>query len=154
MVFPITCKAQSFGLEQESDSLFYLTFTQDGRTDRYKLPYPVVKWCTGDVDCDGTEDAMVMVVKKTMFDSRILPRLFTFRQVNGKVRPLWLGSQLGGILEDFRYVNGKVLTLQLMYEDRYIVMTHKWRKFGLGADSILVEGVCRDEAMRHFNSIR
>ena len=92
-----------------------------------------------------------MVVKRTRFDKRVLPRLFTFTQKNGRVRPLWLGSQLGGILEDFRFVDGQVITLQRTTDYRYVVMTHRWRKFGLGADSILVEGVDREIAETYLN---
>lgn len=143
-------QAQTFSLEKVNDSLSYLTFTTDGYTDRYRLPYPTLRWCTGDVNGDGKEDAMVMVVKRTRYDDRVLPRLFTFQQVNGHVRPLWLGSQLGGILEDFRFINGQVMTLQSTTDGRYVVMTHKWRKFGLGADRILIEGVDRETAMQVF----
>ena len=147
----VGCKAQTYSLEQVNDSLSFLTLTTDGHTDRYRLPWPTLRWCTGDVDGDGVEDAMVMVVKRTRFDKRVLPRLFTFTQKNGRVRPLWLGSQLGGILEDFRFVDGQVITLQRTTDYRYVVMTHRWRKFGLGANSILVEGVDREIAETYLN---
>ena len=147
----VGCKAQTYSLEQVNDSLSFLTLTTDGHSDRYRLPWPTLRWCTGDVDGDGVEDAMVMVVKRTRFDKRVLPRLFTFTQKNGRVRPLWLGSQLGGILEDFRFVDGQVITLQRTTDYRYVVMTHRWRKFGLGADSILVEGVDREIAETYLN---
>ena len=117
----VGCKAQTYSLEQVNDSLSFLTLTTDGHTDRYRLPWPTLRWCTGDVDGDGVEDAMVMVVKRTRFDKRVLPRLFTFTQKNGRVRPLWLGSQLGGILEDFRFVDGQVITLQRTTDYRYVV---------------------------------
>lgn len=143
-------QAQTFRLEQESDSLSYLTLTTGEHTDRYRLPYPILNWCTGDVDGDGKEDALVMVVKSTRYDPRELPRLFTFQQVNGHIRPLWLGSQLGGILEDFRFVDGKVITLQTTTDGQYVVMTHRWRKFGLGADQVLIQGVDKETAMRVF----
>lgn len=143
--------AQGFSLEKETDSLYYLTYTVGDRTDSFSLPFPVMKWQVGDVDGNGTEDAMVMVVKKTRFDERVLPRLFIFKQINGKVRPLWLGSQLGGILCDFRYANGKVISLQSTTDSLYVVMTHKWRKFGLGADSILIGPTDHAMAMKTFN---
>lgn len=149
-VLSLGCKAQSYSLEQVNDTLSYLTLTTDGHTDRYRLPWPTLRWCTGDVNGDGVEDAMVMVVKHTRYDRRVLPRLFTFTQINGHVRPLWLGSQLGGILEDFRFADGQVVTLQRTTDDRYVVMTHQWRKFGLGADTILAEGVDHDTAERLF----
>ena len=150
-ILSIGSKAQTYSLEQVNDTLSFLTLTSDGHVDRYRLPWPTLRWCTGDVNGDGVEDVMVMVVKHTRYDRRVLPRLFTFTQINGRVRPLWLGSQLGGILEDFRFVDGQVMTLQRTIDDRYVVMTHCWRKFGLGADSILVEGVDRDTAIKIFN---
>ena len=150
VLFSLDGSAQTFSLEQVNDSLSYLTLTTEGQVDRYRLPYPTLHWCTGDVNGDGREDALVMVVKRTRYDKRLLPRLFTFQQVNGHVRPLWLGSQLGGILEDFRFVDGQVMSLQSTTDGRYVVMTHKWRKFGLGADQILIQGVDKETALKVF----
>lgn len=153
-ILSIGSKAQTYSLEQVNDTLSFLSLTKDGQTDRYRLPWPTLRWCTGDVNGDGVEDVMVMVVKRTRYDRRVLPRLFTFTQINGRVRPLWLGSQLGGILEDFRFTDGQVMSLQRTNDDRYVVMTHRWRKFGLGADKILIEGVDRETAERLFLGAR
>ena len=41
----LICKAQSFELKKQNDSLYYL--------NGWRLPYPVYQYQTGDVDGDG-----------------------------------------------------------------------------------------------------
>ena len=95
-LLPGKCGAQAFTLKKEHDSLYWL--------NDWRLPYPVYQFQTGDVDGDGREDAMVGVIKATRFYPEKARRLFIFKEVNGKARPMWLGSKLGGILEDFRFL--------------------------------------------------
>lgn len=85
-----------YSLSRTHDSLYYL--------NEFRLPYPVYRFCTGDVNGDGSPDALVGVVKRTRFHHEMGRRIFIFKQVDGKVRPLWMGSKLGGILQDFRVV--------------------------------------------------
>lgn len=85
-----------YSLSRSHDSLYYL--------NEFRLPYPVYRFCTGDVNGDGSPDALVGVVKRTRFHHEMGRRIFIFKQVDGKVRPLWMGSKLGGILQDFRVV--------------------------------------------------
>ena len=92
-------QAQTYELRKTNDSLYWL--------NDWRLPYPIYQFQTGDINGDGEVDAMVGVVKTTRYYQEKGRRLFIFKQVNGKVRPLWLGSKLGGILEDFRYKDGK-----------------------------------------------
>ena len=94
----------NFTLRKVHDSLYWL--------NDWKLPYPVYQFQTGDVNGDGSEDAMVGVIKSTRFYPEKARRLFIFKQVNGKPRALWMGSKLGGILEDFRFVDGKIRALE------------------------------------------
>ena len=65
-------------METKSDSLSYLVLTTDSTTDRWQLPYPVYQFQTGDVDGDGSIDAMVGVGKKTRFQRELGRRLFIF----------------------------------------------------------------------------
>ena len=131
------CQAQTYALERVSDTLTYLTLTTGHYTDRYAIHKPVFRLETGDVDGDGSADAIVGIVGRTRHDPRYLKRLHIYKNVNGRIRPLWMGSQLGGILEDFRFIDGQIHTLQSTTDGRMVEMTHRWRKFGLGADSIL-----------------
>ena len=62
-----TVRAQTFSTEQEHDSLSWLVLKTDSTIDRWQLPYPVYQFQTGDVDGDGTIDAMVGVIKATRF---------------------------------------------------------------------------------------
>ena len=141
---------QRFTMEQKSDSLSYLVLRTDSTIDRWPVRFPVYQFCTGDVDGDGSVDALVGVVKTTRFDPVMAKRLFIFKNYSGRIRALWMGSRLGGVLEDFRFVRGQVYTLQSTTDGKYVVMSHKWRKFGLGSDEFLVKGVTREEALDVF----
>lgn len=146
-------QAQTFSLQVENDSLAYLVLRTDSTTDRWRLAFPVYQICTGDVDGDGQEDALVGVVKSTRFDKKAARRLFIFKNHKGHIRPLWMGSQLGGILHDFKIVNGRVFTLQATTDEQYVVLEHVWRKFGLGAQRFIVKGVPHEEALQVFEHL-
>ena len=138
---------QGFKLRKEHDSLYWL--------NDWRLPYPVYQFQTGDVDGDGRADAMVGVVKSTRFYPEKARRLFIFKQVIStaahskgqvKARPLWLGSKLGGILEDFRYVApaegdsmGRIRALESTTDSLYVVTDYRWESFGMKFDQIDVE---------------
>ena len=62
-----TGKAQTFSLETKSDTLHVLVLTTDSTESRWRLPYPVYRFCTGDVDGNGTIDALVGVEKATRY---------------------------------------------------------------------------------------
>ena len=118
-----------FSMETLHDSLSWLCLLPADRTEgepagngrkpagmkavaRWRLDYPVYRLATGDVDGDGKDEALVGVIKPTRFYPQPARRLFLFKQVNGKIRPMWMGSRLGGILCDFRFVRPYVRTLQ------------------------------------------
>lgn len=159
-------RPKSFELRQESDSLYWLTVAGGDKTGGWRLPYPVYQFQTGDVDGDGSEDAMVGVVKATRYWP-LGRRLFIFKQISGtdragkparKVRPLWLGSKLGGSLEDFRYVApaggermGRIRALEKTADSLYAVSDYKWGGFGMKYDRLIIKGADRDMALRHFS---
>ena len=153
MLLGTLAHAQTFSLQVENDSLAYLILRTDSTTDRWRLAFPVYQMCTGAVDCDGQQDALVGVVKSTRFDKKTARRLFIFKNHKGHIRPLWMGSQLGGILHDFKIVDGRVFTLQATTDGRYVVLEHVWRKFGLGAQRFVVKGVPHEEALRVFDNL-
>ena len=141
-------EAQSFELRKEHDSLFWL--------NDWRLPYPVYQFQTGDIDGDGQEDAMVGVIKPTRFYPEQGRRLFIFKQVHPtsnerkKVRPLWLGSKLGGILEDFRFVDGKIRALETTTDSLYVVADYHWAGFGMAFDHFIIKGTDRETAIKYF----
>ena len=150
MMLATAAEAQHFSVETQHDSLSYLVLRTEAGTDRWRLTFPVYRFCEGDVDGDGVADAMVGVVKSTRFDPVVARRIFLFKNYQGCVRPLWMGSRFGGILEDFRYVDGHLITLQSTSDGRYAVVRHRWRKFGLGVDSLLITNVDKQAALAVF----
>lgn len=135
--------AQAFELRKQHDSLYYL--------NDWRLPYPVYQFQTGDVDGDGKEDAMVGVIKSTRFYPEKGRRLFIFKQVNKKARPLWMGSKLGGILEDFRFIDGKIRALESTTDSLYVVSDYKWSSFGMTFDQYIIKGVDKETAIKSFS---
>jgi len=134
--------AQDYELRKEHDSLYWL--------NDWRLPYPVYQFQIGDVDGNGSQDAMVGVIKNTRFHREIGRRLFIFKQVNGHVRPLWLGSKLGGILQDFRYVDGRIRSMETTTDSLYVVAEYRWSGFGMVFDRFLVKGTDKETAIKYF----
>ncbi len=144
-------KAQTYRLRKVHDSLYWL--------NDWRLPYPVYRFQTGDIDGDGREEALVGVVKGTRFYPEPGRRLFIFRQVdnslqkNGrkKVRPLWLGSKLGGLLKDFRYTEGGIVrSLEVSSDSLYSVAEWRWKDFGLRFERFLIHRTDKKNARKHF----
>ena len=189
--------SQEYELRKENDSLYWLGVKGGRKSDEWRLAHPVYQFQTGDVDGDGSEDAIVGVIKKT----RYFPmgkRLFIFKQIGGHtqegkqgrirppltedcsiktqsptqegkqaleepsstrrlVRPMWLGSKLGGILEDFRYVApaegdslGRIRALESTTDSLYVVSDYKWSGFGMKFERFIVKGVDKETALRYF----
>ena len=154
-------KAQKFTLQTVSDSLSWLVLTTDSTEDRWRLPYPVYQFQTGDIDGNGIEDAIVGVIKPTRFYPEPARRLFIFKNFRSKVRPMWMGSHLGGILQDFRFIDqkggdngqmGLIRSLQTTTSGKYVVADYRWQGFGMGFERFIVKAVGRDEAVKAFNS--
>lgn len=135
-------QAQTFSMETKSDSLSYLVLATDSTADRWQLPYPVYQFQTGDVDGDGSIDAMVGVVKKTRFHRELGRRLFIFKNYRGKVRPLWMGSKLGGELVDFRFLEGGLIrALETGTNHLYAVTDYRWEEFGMVFDHFIEKNI-------------
>ncbi len=160
-------ESQGYELRKEHDSLYWLRATGGRKADEWRLPYPVYQFQTGDVDGDGSMDAMVGVIKKTRFYP-LGKRLFIFKQIDAKatasmhrrklVRPMWLGSKLGGNLEDFRYVApadgdslGRIRALESTTDSLFAVSDYKWSGFGMKFDHLIIKGVDKETALKHFN---
>ena len=160
-------ESQDYELRKEHDSLYWLRATGGRKADEWRLPYPVYQFLTGDVDGDGSMDAMVGVIKKTRFYP-LGKRLFIFKQIDAKatasmhrrklVRPMWLGSKLGGNLEDFRYVApadgdslGRIRALESTTDSLFAVSDYKWSGFGMKFDHLIIKGVDKETALKHFN---
>ena len=111
----------------------------------------VYQYQEGDIDGDGHVDAMVGVVKPTRFYPERGRRLFIFKQVNGKVRPMWMGSKLGGILRDFRYVEGgSIRSLEMTADSLYVVADYRWAGFGMAFERFIIKGTDEETAIKYF----
>ena len=195
-LLPYAGRAQTFELRQENDSLYWVVATGGDKNDAkggekangWRLPYPVYQFQTGDVDGDGSEDAMVGVVKGTRFYPQKARRLFIFKQIDGhssngeackKVRPMWMGSKLGGILEDFRFIapadtanttdtadttdtahpsdsatgdrRGRIRALESTTDSLYVVSDYVWSGFGMKFDRFIIKGVDKLTAIKTFS---
>lgn len=146
-----TGEFSGFSLEQKNDTVAMVTLRTDSTYDHWDLPYPVYRFCTGDVDGDGSIDAIVGVIKSTRYFPEVGRRIFIFKNYHGLVRPLWLGSKLGGILEDFRFRDGVIRSLERTADGRYVVAEYRWAHFGMGFERFLARNVGKDEAMTIFN---
>ena len=122
-------------LIKENDTLHYVQIKTDTSLNKWELPYPVYQFQIGDIDNNGNDDILVGVIKTTRFDSTMSKRLFIFKNYNGLVRPLWLGSRLGQPLVDFCFVKSneeaRIRSLEKEKSGKYLVAEYKWRSFGL-----------------------
>ena len=62
-----------------------------------------------------------------------------------------MGSKLGGILEDFRYVDGKIRALEQNGNGQYVVSDYKWGGFGIAFDHYIIKGVNKETAIMTFD---
>ena len=146
----LACQGQAFTLVQKSDSLYLLTLTTDSTCNQWSLPYPVYRMETGDVDGNGTIEALVGVIKSTRFYPEKGRRLFIFKNYKGLIRPMWLGSKLGGKLQDFHFINGRVRSLETNIKEQYAVAEYRWDDFGMAFVRYLIRDADKAEAMEKF----
>lgn len=144
--------AQNFTLERQTDSLYVLTLTTDSLRHQWRLPYPVYRMETGDVDGNGTIEALVGVIKSTRFYPEKGRRLFIFKNYEGLVRPMWLGSKLGGTLQDFHFRNGCVRSLETNAKGEYTVAEYRWSGFGVAFERYLIRNVDEAKARETFEN--
>lgn len=156
--------AQTFSMETANDSLSYLVLTTDSTCDRWQLSYPVYQFQVGDIDGDGSTDAMVGVIKKTRFHRDFGRRLFIFKNYHGLIRPLWMGSKLGGRLVDFKITKKTernkeqelcpviIRALETGADSLYTIADYRWEGFGLVFDQFVERNINqKDKAYEKFH---
>jgi hypothetical protein len=62
-----------------------------------------------------------------------------------------MGTRLGGILQDFRFIDGIVRSLETTTDGKYVVAEYKWDHFGMAFQRFLATNVTLDEAQDIFN---
>lgn len=145
----VSCRATNgdnggFSIAKENDTLYNLILETDSSCDVWELRFPVYRFCTGDMDGDSIVDAIVGVEKTTRFDPVVRRRVFMFRNIEGKVRPLWLGSRLGRPVVDFNVVkvDGETRLRSVEEDDngKFLVAEYRWSSFGVK----FIRYICRD----------
>lgn len=118
-----------FSIQRCSDSLYILHLGES----QWKLPFPVYRFCTGDVDGNGSIDAIVGVIKSTRYDKELRRRVFIFKNYHGMIRPLWLGSQLGQPVIDFTFLQDKkwLKVIERGCDGIPFTAYYRWRGFGM-----------------------
>ena len=66
------------------------------------------------------------------------------------MRPLWLGSKLGGILQDFRFVDGKIRALETTTDSLFVVADYRWAGFGMAFERYIIKGTDKETAIKYF----
>lgn len=101
--------------------------------DKKLFKYQIYNLQKGDINNDGFTDIALGVIKSTKFHPEMAKRLFTFQIKEGKIRPLWLGSELSYTLHDFRVVKEKDTTYvyALESDEKFVVGKYIWKGFGL-----------------------
>lgn len=130
--------------------------------DEWKLPYPVYQFYVADADHDGQDDIWVGVIKTTRFDKKLAKRLFLFKILEGKIRPLWLGSRMGQPLEDFipffeihkQDTLCLIRSLEREQNGKFLIADYKWRKFGLDFVRYVHRELDSLEAYQQLHEIR
>lgn len=144
--------AQRFELLHISDTASVLRLHMPDGTASHPLPWPVYRFSRCDLNGDGTEEALVGVVKPTRYYPQPGRRLFIFKNYRGQVRPLWLGSRLGGILHDFCCcADGTVVSLESDAKGAYSICRYRLAKFGLAFDAYLLQGAGKQYATEKFD---
>ena len=105
---------------------------------------------TGDVDGNGTVEALVGVIKATRFYPEKGRRLFIFKNYEGLVRPMWLGSKLGGKLQDFHFYDGRLRSLETNAKGQFTVAEYRWDDFGMAFERYLIRDADEVEARLIF----
>ena len=148
--------SNGFSLEKVNDTLFNLVLVTDGGCDVWKLPYPVYRFCTGDMDGDSVIDAIVGVEKTTRYDPVVRKRVFMFRNLEGKVRPLWMGSRLGRPVVDFNVVQvdgeTRLRSIEKEQSGKFLVAEYKWSSFGVEFIRYLCRDFELDDSMEILNN--
>jgi hypothetical protein len=156
----ISCSKSSnrntqISLISENDTLHFVQIKTDSSIAKWELPYPVFQFQIGDIDNNGSDDILVGVIKKTRFDSTLSKRIFIFKNYNGLIRPLWLGSRLGQPLVDFTFVKveeeARIRSLEIERSGTYLVAEYKWQKFGLEFIRYLNREIDYKEALALLN---
>ncbi len=106
----------------------------DSIISQWELRFPVYRFDYGDLNGNGVNEIVVGVTKKTRYWEEG-NRLFIYKLYNGRlIRPLWLGSRLGGEILDF-HINRNTTPAQIIttedFKDSIVTAVYTLGGFGL-----------------------
>lgn len=109
-------------------------FDGDSIISQWELRFPVYRFDYGDLNGNGQNEIVVGVTKKTRYWEEG-NRLFIYKLYNGRlIRPLWLGSRLGGDILDFR-IDRTITPAQIIttedFKDSIVTAVYSLGGFGL-----------------------
>ena len=131
----------TLALRRISDTLNIIEhFDGDSVISQWELRFPVYRFDYGDLNGNGVNEIVVGVTKKTRYWEEG-NRLFIYKLYNGRlIRPLWLGSRLGGDILDF-HVNRSTKPAQIIttedFKDSIVTAVYSLGGFGLRFKGIL-----------------
>lgn len=157
---PIGVKAQQqaddggFSIRQLTDSTSLLLLDYNGHHDEWKLDYPTYRFMTADLNDDGVQEAVVGVIKPTRFFDKPEKRLFIYKNHDGHIRPLWMGSKVGRRLIDFKTQGKFILCItesatsnnQTLYD----VPVFKLSRFGLDFVEYKAQDLTEQQARQYL----
>ena len=130
----------TLALRRISDTLNIIEhFDGDSVISQWELRFPVYRFDYGDLNGNGVNEIVVGVTKKTRYWEEG-NRLFIYKLYNGRlIRPLWLGSRLGGDILDF-HVNRSTKPAQIIttedFKDSIVTAVYSLGGFGLRFEGI------------------
>ncbi|HNY31544.1 MAG TPA: hypothetical protein PKO15_11710 [Fibrobacteria bacterium] len=105
---------------------------------RRVFPWPVWSVQQADVDRDGCPELLLGAFKRNRFDSAARRRLQVWSVHPDGLRPRWLGTRLGGILDTFAAdPQGRILARERTPQG-WSLSRWRWRTFGFQSDSVIV----------------
>jgi hypothetical protein len=138
---------RSFGggqlrLVVDRDGMGTLRYSEPGKSEQ-EVPCDPLEgawglW-VGDVEGDGSPEAMVTLRKKAKHDPVVENRLHVYAIEDGQCVPVWRGTRLAGRFERLAVDGNRVLALERVHAGRRVAW-YRWHGFGYRLDEILWQG--------------
>lgn len=162
LLLAISCTDESAKLEAEfnpyqvnlrsiNDSVSMLQLLENELIiDEIRFDYPIYELEMGDLDCDGSPEILVGLIKPTRNDSTNSKRLFIYQLKNNKLVPKWLGSRVGQPLKSFKVIESNketiVRTIEFEHDGSYLVAEYEWYGFGLSFKHYIERNLLLEDA--------
>ena len=138
---------RSFGdgqlrLVVDRDGMGTLFYSEVGSAERAVTCDPLEgAWglWVGDVEGDGSPEAIVTLRKKAKHDPMVENRLHVYAIEDGRCVPVWRGTRLAGRFERIAVTGDRVLALERVQTGRRVAW-YRWHGFGYRLEEVLWRG--------------